>query len=39
MEQILSPELKRRYQENQVMKMSKDDKESMIYDFINSMSE
>lgn len=35
MEQILSPELKRRYQENQVMKMSKEDKESMIYDFIN----
>lgn len=32
-EQLLNPELKRRYQENQVMRLTKEDKESMLYDF------
>ena len=34
-EQILNPELKRRYQENQVMRLTKEDKESMLYDFLS----
>lgn len=34
-EQLLNPELKRRYQENQVMRLTKEDKESMLYDFLS----